>query len=318
MAPHDARSALIDSLETCLELLQDFSDSADGLDPDHGESLDGLADQCTTLARQHPAPDPFRFVHHFACTGGTLICKALAAMPNTTLLSEIDPLSTLGLPHRNTAPQFRPTDMIFAGRVAARPISDSTAQRMGVASICAMQKSLVEEGRHLCIRVHSHSQYCSDIRPDGRPGVQETLAEIGPALGVVTVRHPIESFLSVRRNGWIHFRPDSVEEYARRYLLFLDDHRDLQIFKYEDFVNAPDPVLKQICDALALPFAPGTEALLPIIHLSGDSGRSSDQQIAPRPRRAVSDELVKEISESTSFVELCARLDYNIQVETAG
>ena len=46
---------------------------------------------CNSLSR------PFaRAIHHFACSGGTVISKCVAAMPHVALLSEVNPLNRFG------------------------------------------------------------------------------------------------------------------------------------------------------------------------------------------------------------------------------
>ena len=301
---------LMASLEESLDLLRDYAPKEDSFDPERAEPMPSLLAQCASLAAAAPGEQPFRSIHHMACSGGSLICKAISVMPNVTLLSEIDPLSHMGLPQRNKTPQFRPSDLIFAGRVALRPITDEVASEVGMAALEEMRRALGEQGRHLCLRDHAHSQYCTRIDPESRPSFYDILRRYGNVTSLVSVRHPMDSFLSLRQNAWVHFSPDTLEEYAQRYMIFLDHHADLPLFRYEDFVAAPDTVLKEICDALQLPFQPGMEAILPAVRISGDSGRSSNR-IAPRPRRPVPEALEQEARDSEVYRDLCARLGYD-------
>ncbi len=50
-----------------------------------------------------PQKQPIRIIQHLSCTGGTLISKFLAAMPNVVLLNEVNPLSQL---HLDPQPRF--------------------------------------------------------------------------------------------------------------------------------------------------------------------------------------------------------------------
>lgn len=311
MSGEGAAQDLLDSLQHSLDLLRDYATDQEPFDPERAEPMPTLLEQCATLAAKTPQEQPIRSIHHMACTGGTLICKGLSVMPNVTLLSEVDPLSHMGLPRPRATPPFRPTDLIYAARVALRPVDDALAGRMGLAAIEVLRKSLAEEGRQLCLRDHAHSQYCTGDDPEGRPSLYDMLRDAGPVLSVVTVRHPLDAFLSLQKNAWLHFRPDTLEEYARRYSLFLDHHVDLPIFRYEDFVAAPETVLKQICAVLELVYEPGVETLLPIVQMSGDSGRKSNRRIAPRPRRAVPDVLAREAGKSPTYQQLCDRLGYD-------
>lgn len=303
---------LQDSLNEALEMLHDYA-------CDHPESLSDVAplpsllSQCEALRDTALPSPPMRSIHHFACSGGTLISKCLASMPNVTLLSEIDPLSRMQIDSQHNQ-LFMPTDLIYGARVAVRPVDDDTTLAMFSAALEELHGALSETGRYLLLRDHAHSQFCSDTAPPERPTLLDVLAQAGPVLSVVTVRHPLDCYLSLIINGWQTFSPFTLEDYANRHIAFLDRHRDLPLFRYEEFVDDPDGQLEKICAELELPFVPGTESLIPVVEISGDSGRSS-AHISRRPRRAVSDEIETEISESPGYANLCARLGYALRGE---
>jgi hypothetical protein len=312
MAKPRAGQGLLDNLEEALEMLRDHGEA-----PFAGavaEPLPSLLEQCVALGARALPPQPLRSLHHMACTGGTLICKCLAVMPNVTLLSEIDPLSRMALPPPGRPPTFRPTDLIYSGLTALRPLDEATVERVFLAALRELHGALSERGQYLCLRDHAHSQFCTRVDPDGRPTLLELLRKAAPGgaevRAAVTVRHPFDSFLALVNNAWLHFTPATPEEYARRYLLFLDRHAGLELVRYEDFVAAPEAVLERLCATLELPYMPGAESLIPVVALSGDSGRRSDR-IAPRPRRAVSQTLLDEARRSPSFRVLCDRLGYD-------
>lgn len=256
-----------------------------------------------------PAAPPLRSVHHMACSGGSLISRALVAMPSVTLLSEIDPLSPLGLAAPGQVPQFRPSDLIYAARCGARPLPLAAVERVFLAALAEMRDAVAAAGGRLCLRDHAHSQFCVADAPESRPSLRELLSRLGPVRSVVTVRHPVDSYLSLQANSWIHFTPDTIEEYARRYLAFLAAHAGVEILRYEDFVADPEAALQRLCTVLDLPYVAGAADLASVIRVTGESGRSSDR-IAPRPRRPVPDALRRQIAESEALVALCARLGY--------
>ena len=110
-------------IDAALDLLKEFSLTREPL-TSKIKTPATLLEQCMSIcAQQHSTtPAPIRTVHHFACTGGTLICKCIAAMPNIQLLSEVDPLSTLL--KSTVKPQFAPTDMVKLMRQSTRGVSD--------------------------------------------------------------------------------------------------------------------------------------------------------------------------------------------------
>ena len=130
-----------------------------------------------------------------------------------------------------------------------------------------------------------------------------------PVRSVVTVRHPLDSYLSLIANGWVDFQPACLEEYCCRYLRFLDDYDEQPIFKYEDFVEDTSSELEKISRALELPFNAEFESGLDLIRLTGDSGRSG-VAIVRRERREVGPQVREEVETSSSYHALCVRLNY--------
>lgn len=300
---------LLSSVEAALELLLDYTPDVARDGP--AEPLPSLLEQCEALTATLPPPAFLRSIHHMACSGGSVISKCLAVMPNTTLLSEIDPLSPLGLPQPKQTPQFRPHDLIYGLRVALRDNGEAIVAHVFEAALGALYADLVAQGQYLCIRDHAHSQYCTRTDWRTRPTVHSLLERVAPVRSVVTVRHPIDSFLSLEGNAWLHFTPATIDEYARRYHAFLDDHAALPLVRYEDFVADPEAILQQLCSLLDLPYMPGAEDFLSVVRISGDSGRSGTR-IAPRPRRIVHETLQTAIDASDALAALCARLDYDL------
>jgi hypothetical protein len=268
--------------------------------------LTRIADQAAV-----PTPEPIRAIHHLACTGGTLISRALAVMPNVVLMSEIDPLSPLDRTPAGQNPPFRPLDVLHAARAATRPADSKVLERSFFATITALHSALSEKGQRLCIRSHAHSQFHVGAGLADRPTVQDLLTRIAPVRAILTVRHPLDSLMSLRKKDWVHYVPDTAEVYATRYMAFLDAHWSIDILKYEDFVAAPEASMRWLCAQLEVSYDPDFTELMRDVRLSGDSGRRGDV-IAPRPRRDVSSALANEVSTSPAFVALCDRLNYEL------
>lgn len=306
------RDELCANLQEMLEWLQDYAPdpavaAADAL------PLATLIAQCEALCTPAPPAPKIRSIHHFACSGGTLISRCIAAMPNVTLLSEVDPLSQMQI-HQPGKRLFLPTDLIYGASVSLRPVGRETVAAMFTAALAELHKALALQGRYLVLRDHAHSQFCSDTAPPDRATLHELLTRTGPVLSVVTVRHPLDCFLSLLANGWVTFTPGTLDDYARRHLNFLDRHRGLPLFRYEDFVADTEGELQRICSVLELPYLPDASSLLSVVSLSGDSGRSS-AQVTARPRREVPLELDAVLEKSPCYIELCARLGYALSAE---
>ena len=273
------------------------------------EPLERLLERCDRTLAEAPPRHPMRSIHHFACTGGTLMCRALFALPNTQVLSEIDPLSDMQVSASGRVP-FAPTDLILAMRHSARPVEDETVQATFLAALAAAKDALETRGHRLILRDHAHSHFCTQREDFGaRPTLLEMLTGRFETRAVLSVRHPLDSFLSLRANGWVAFSPATLDAYARRYTAFLDRYADVPVVSYEDFTVDPEAVLRQMCGYLDLDVSPLATDLIGAARLSGDSGRSGDT-IAPRPRREIPDEIAAERRDSAAYEALCARLGY--------
>lgn len=248
-----------------------------------------------------------RIIHHFACSGGTLISKCLAAQPNVFLLSELHPTTRLGMNLNKAA--YTPRDITTQAIYGRVPNVDELAEKLFVNGIIEAEKHIRERGGNLVIRAHTHSDYCTN-KPI--PKVDTLTRLLEPHFDIkhiVTVRNPIDSFISLRENDWVHFKPDSFDEYCGRLLKFLQPFDASQIITYEDFVDQPKEQLKKITAKLGLELKTDSLDYIDIFKVSGDSGRSGSE-IKPRPRKELPEDYEKEVSESLCFNQAKQILGY--------
>lgn len=290
-------------------VLRDRRD-ARGIEPRQIErkSLPSLLDRCHELvadARSAPV-EPVRTIHHLACTGGTLIAKCLASMPNVQLLGEINPFSRQA---SESKANFHPTDLVRLARSSTRGVSDDAIAEMFAASIGVLHRHCTKQGSHLVLRDHAHSSFCFGDRAPTARTLRDALRGHFQLRSIVTVRHPLDSYLSLHHNGWRHFTPASLDEYAERYMHFLDRHADCELFYYEDFVGDADVALSEMTKALDLNFRSVYRDVFAAHSLSGDSGRRGSK-IDRREPREIPKEVRKELFGAIRFAELCERLGY--------
>ncbi|HVZ18782.1 MAG TPA: hypothetical protein VG897_16820, partial [Terriglobales bacterium] len=158
------------AVDEALQLLDAYA--GDQLGGSMGESLPSLVEQCEILLSelQSQSEEAIRSLHHFACTGGTLISRCIAAMPNTVLLSEIDPLSSQ---YKKLGPnKFFPTDLTHYLGNNLRPPDEDMVIGMFLAGIDSLREQLSQGGRRLVLRDHSHSQYCCVEDSRSRPSLR--------------------------------------------------------------------------------------------------------------------------------------------------
>lgn len=298
---------LVGLIDSTLGLLAPYADRAQK--PAKATApLEKLLGRCQTRVEALAAQEaePLRTIHHFACTGGTLMARCLAAQPNTMLLSEVDPFSPLP----KGRPKYNPTDLIMLASNSLRTVSPETIEDVFMAALVTLFDRVQHRGQTLILRDHTHSHFCTEVGIADRPLIREVLAKRFTLKSIVTVRHPLDSYLSLTKKNWVRFAPATLDEYARRYTLFLDAYPHAPIFRYEDFVADPNAETKRLTAALALPYVPNWQDILPAIQLTGGSGRSGNE-ITLRPRREIPDPIVKQLENSPAYRTLCGLLGYN-------
>lgn len=309
----DLATRLAETLQDALDLLQAAEFSADG---ERSESIEkgNLLDQCLALCEQQvgQGPEPIRTVHQFACTGGTLLCKCIAAMPNVQLLSEVDPISMHTFDP--AAPRFAPTDMVRQLRQSTRGTNEALLIELFQQEMRLVHAHASESGLRLVVRDHAHSHFCLGSDIPERPTLRELLPSGLPVLPLLIVRHPLDSFASLVDNKWLHFSPSTYDEYCRRYLAFLDRYTDVPHVRFEDFVSEPDVTMTRVCDILLLPYNESFQMLFAAFKITGDSGRSA-QQIGPRSRRGTASRFIDDSRRSPHHAQLADRLGYDIVPE---
>ena len=249
-----------------------------------------------------------RSIHHLSCTGGTMITKCVASMANTLVLNEIDFRSAI--PTHNGATRFAPTDVVSLLRQSDGEITPELIDRIFNDTIEILLNEERKRGRSLILRDHSHSHFLWGQTIRSGPTLRETLLERFGVKSVVTLRDPLDSYVSMAKQDWhTHFAPSNFDEYCRRYLVFLDRYEDVPKIKYEDFVTKPKRVMQQICKHLDLDYFSEFDRVFSTFQFSGDSGRSSGE-ISSRQRPPFSDAFKQEVKASTNYKRLIKQVHY--------
>ncbi|MBZ9610314.1 hypothetical protein [Rheinheimera maricola] len=271
-------------------------------------NTESLLQRCEQVVQASQPQKPIlRIIHHFACSGGTLISKCIAAQPNVFLLSELHPTTLLGF--NSNKGTYTPRDILTQALYSRIPDIDTLAETVFVQNVIETERHVRERGGYLVLRAHTHADYCTNAAVPEVDSLTRLLSPHFDIKQLVTVRNPIDSFLSLRQNGWVHFKPDSFDEYCGRLLKFLNAFSEEQIVKYEDFVEQPDTVVKTCLQKLGLPIVTYGLDYIDVFKVSGDSGRSS-AEIAPRPRKEVSESFKLEVTSSKAFAEINRKFFY--------
>ena len=260
-----------------------------------------LLTKCREITQAYDQTKPkLRVIQHLACSGGTLISKCIGAQANVHILSEAHPTSNLAI--RDT-PSFSPTDLAALSKYAHVPNVNDLLTKLYHKNVMEINQHIEERGGSLVVRYHTHSDYHVGEGYAEESTFDAIFSDVCEVLSVLTIRNPIDAYSSLKNNGWIHYTPETFDEYCKRYLQHLKDLDSSSIFRYEDFVDDPQSTMMKICHALEIPFDDRFVDTFGLIKLTGDSGRKSDV-ISKRDRR-VDKELLREVDKSKYFKQIC-------------
>jgi len=261
-----------------------------------------LLEKCEQICSQYETQKPtIRIIHHLACSGGTLISKCLSAMPNTYLLSEVHPYTDLHL--GGGKPKFLPADIASLSKHARIPAIKSLLKELFLQNIITTNQHVTSYGGTLVLREHTHSDFHVGTETAEKPSVVDILSDHFTIKSVLTFRDPIDSYLSLQLNKWLHFQPGTFEEYCSRIIKMLATYRNVELFHYEDFVKSPNDILEKICATLEIKYDENWTHYFDIARVTGDSGRSSPI-IEARPRRELSQEMQDQVANSRSYEKI--------------
>ena len=255
------------------------------------------------ISRMHQRP-VIRSIHHLACTGGTVMCKCIASMPDVALISEVNPMNRVG-------DIFAPNNPLLALEKSYRDFS--TEERIDIfkMEIKNALEICIKDDVDLILRDHSHTDFHTGNKESDTCAIHDHLSNEYDLISIVTVRHPLDSYLSLVNQGWDkQFSPNSFDEYCRRYLKFMEKYKSLKIIRYEDFCKNPETIMVKLCETLRITYDEEFTKKYGSTKLSGDSGRSGTSGIEQRPRRETPDGLKTQIEESEYYFQLTKYLNY--------
>lgn len=246
-----------------------------------------------------------RTVHHLSSSGGTIIAKAIAALPRVVLLSEMNPSNRVRLLH-----PVDPLPQMLANYPEL--MSHVDVEKVFLERMSEVQTACARHNRLLVVRDHSHFDFLR--RNVQKPRLRAVLGQSFEIVSVATIRNPVDTWLSMLDAGFAIDLP-SFTAYCDRVKMFVDAYADIPMLKYEDFCAASADTVEKIAAALDLPFDPAFESRIGAIRITGDSGRlSRSRSIQSLPRRPVPDGLAAELRrpENRTFLE---QIGYSIDAD---
>ena len=244
-----------------------------------------------------------RSIHHLACTGGTLICKCLASMHDVALISEVNPLNR----YDGT---FVPTNPLLLLERGHREFTNQERIDIFKEQITLAHDICRKDDVDLILRDHSHTDFHCGSKDSDEFAILDHLGDYYDLVSIVSVRHPLDSYLSLINQGWDTYEPKGLNEYSRRYLAFVEKYSSLEMIRYEDFCEDPPKVMKRICRILKISYNKDFLNTFGSRRLSGDSGRTGLESIEKRSRRPIPEEVEQQLENSEYYFKLIKRLGY--------
>lgn len=261
-----------------------------------------LLDKCDNVEEQYRDSKPtIRVIHHLSCSGGTLVSKCIASMPNVFLLSEVHPSTDFHL--ASSKPRFSPSDVAGLARYANVPMQKELSKKIFLENIKMTAQHIKSYGGKLVLREHTHSDYLLGTKESEQSAVIDALSDDFEVNSVLTIRNPLDAYAALLKNKWLHFEPDNFDEYCRRFITLVERYDKNIIFRFEDLISEPTKEMRKICSVLKISFSDSFEDIFDVFKVTGNSGRSSST-IDKRTSLA-SNELVKQCHASQYFKKIC-------------
>ncbi len=250
-------------------------------------------------------------LRHLARSGGTMLTRCLGCMDKIIVLSEVHPAAL-----RHTNPVWQAHE--WFGLIS--PGERAAFERPGasfVEFITLAEQRARHKGKRLVLRDWAHIDYIGFpyAPPTGRATLLETLAPGFEVHQAVTVRHPLDQWLSLNTLDVIRGRL-TPEAYLAGVRTFAEQVAGGPFTRFEDFTRQPMIEARTLCDRLGVPFDP---AFMTRWHayekVTGDrkehaSRASGRKQITPLERRPVEPALLETFRASEDYRVSCERLGY--------
>jgi hypothetical protein len=206
-------------------------------------------------------------------------------------------------------PMFLPSDITSLCKYAKIPHVRELSEKLFLDNIVTAADHVCKHGGKLVIREHTHSDFHVGESSACASSLISLLSTKFQVKSILSIRNPVDSYLSLLNNDWLHFSPNDFEEYCARVVQMLECYKETDMFLYEDFVDAPEKIIKKVCGVLDLNYSEFFIDLFSLETVTGDSGRSASY-ISKRERREMTETFKAEVESSTSYQLIKEKFGY--------
>jgi hypothetical protein len=189
-------------------------------------------------------------LYSLARSGGTIISRCVASIPGNVLLSEVHPRWAFFDPVDQACEWFGLITDAERRELRARTDLDYVRRIQLIQSRCA------DRGLHLIIRDWTHVDFFhapNAVEPDFRLSQYEYLKEQFDISHIAIIRHPLDTWLSLRQIP--PYREMPLSYFLPRFRLFAEIAAKTGMVRYEDFCDEPRVAVSRICGALGVNYS---------------------------------------------------------------
>jgi hypothetical protein len=259
-----------------------------------------------------------RLLHHLARTGGTLISRCIGSMRGVVLLSEVHPF---GMRQNNPLAQAQCWYALFDA-AECRELEVAGAMSFAEA-IARIERAAARRGATLVIRDWPHLDFTGvpwELEPPMRLRTAEALAERFDLVQTATVRHPLDSWLSLSAQGIMRGCLD-LDRYMLGVRRFAELASAIGFVRYEAVCASPATAIAEICARLDLAFDPSfIDRYANWTRVTGDMGPVADTRgggaVRDIPRRPVAPALLERLADQPDYRAALRILGYEHEEPT--
>jgi len=227
-------------------------------------------------------------LHNMPRSGGTLVSKCFGSMASSLLLSEIHP---------------------YAQHVAAFNALNQAQKWYGllpdlnwqktefVDAIGQIQSVVKKDQKQLILRDWSYVDYLDPPvpnKPKGKPALINALSPFFSIQSIQLVRHPLDTWLSLRRLKLIESIGMNLQQFLKAYRCYLENTKSDFRLVYEEFIRSPGQQLELACHKTGLIYDESClDKWFDFANVTGDTSNASSLRekatIEYRARRSSAD-----------------------------
>lgn len=265
-----------------------------------------------------------RMIHGLARSGGTIISRCIAALPDVVLYSEIhaDGPIQIGRPSGQIAHSgsiLWQTETWYPA--IHRHLGDIDTLDNRLRNDADVLKRVIEasyaENRLPVIRDWSFGDFIGwpvEAEPGNRLSVHEALAADHDISALVILRHPLACFMSYLQSNpanMAYLSLPGIEKFMAGYRRFLEATANKPRLRYEDFLADPNTAIRKAAEALQLTFIEGfADNWSDRARITGDATASRSQAIGMTRQIEIPASIVDFASRQRDVQAILASLDY--------